>query len=160
MLDFGAVLKSTLGQVQRQSLIKGTVEKIVTEGFPSEEEAVGLTITALGGKSKDKDLVDEVTKSVREAIKQHLYIQKSWTQETDCDKLDKVFTRLLSEEIIARQNWGQAKDQGLALIRELVRVEGAVEKVTEYAFFSAMETENAVDEGELRIWFGVMPHSG
>jgi hypothetical protein len=159
MLDFGGVLKSTLGQVQRQSLIKGTVEKIVAEGFPSEEEVIELTITALGGKSKDKELLEEVTRLTRQAIKQHLYIQKSWPNETDCDKLDKAFTGMLAEGIIARQNWGETKDKGLALIRELIRAAGTVEK-SEYAFYSAAETENALEMGELRIWFGVIPHSG
>jgi hypothetical protein len=48
MQDFGGVLRSTVGRVQRQGFIKGTVEKIVAEGFPSEDEIVDLVVKADG----------------------------------------------------------------------------------------------------------------
>jgi hypothetical protein len=152
MQDFGGVLRSTVGRVQRQGFIKGTVEKIVAEGFPSEDEIVDLVVKALEGDPDDRELMDDIARLTKQAIKQHLYIQTSWVAKTDCDKLDDIFAQLENAGIMARQNLAVNEKSGRDEIRKLVKLEEP-ERVG-FVFFTARDTENAVEYGELDFSFG------
>jgi hypothetical protein len=152
MQDFGGVLRTTVGRVQRQGFIKGTVEKIVAEGFPSEEEVVDLVVKALEGDPQDKELMEDICKLTKQAIRQHLYIQTSWVAKTDCDKLDDAFVQLESDGIMARQNLAVSEKSGRDEIRKLVKLEEP-DRVG-FIFFTARDTENAVEFGEMDFSFG------
>ena len=152
MQDFGGVVRSTIGRVQRQGVIKGTVEKIVAEGFPSEEQVIELVIKALDGDLNDKELREEVSKLTKQEIRQHLYIQNSWVKKTDCDKIDDAFVRLESEGILARQNLAVNEKSGRDEIRHLLKSEDG--ERPGFVFYTAQDTENAVEFGELSFSFG------
>jgi hypothetical protein len=152
MHDFGGVLNSTVGRVQRQGYIKGTVEKIVAEGFPSEEEVVDLVVKALEGDPADKELMEDICRLTKQAIRQHIYIQTSWVSKTDCDKLDEVFAALEHAGIMARQNLAVNEKSGRDEIRKLVKLEEPDR--LGFVFYTARDTENAVEFGELDFSFG------
>src|SRR5579871_1993994 len=118
---FGGMVRSTVNRVQRQGIIKGTVEKIVAEGFPSEELVVQLVLKALDGDPDDQELVSEVQKLTKQQIRQHLYIQHSWVGKTDCDKIDDAFAVLEKQGIFARQNVAVNEKSGRDEIRKLVK---------------------------------------
>ncbi|HEY9682526.1 MAG TPA: hypothetical protein V6C86_13180 [Oculatellaceae cyanobacterium] len=149
---FGGMVRSTVGRVQRQGIIKGTVEKIVAEGFPSEELVVELVLKALDAEPDDQELLTEVQKLTKQQIRQHLYIQNSWVGKTDCDKIDDAFSVLGKQGIFARQNVAVNEKSGRDEIRKLVKTEDA--EPEGFVFFTAQDTENAVEFGEIAFSFG------
>jgi hypothetical protein len=149
---FGGMVRSTVNRVQRQGIIKGTVEKIVAEGFPSEELVVQLVMKALDGEPGDHELFAEVQKLTKQQIRQHLYIQNSWVGKTDCDKIDDAFAVLEARGIFARQNVAVNEKSGRDEIRKLVKAEDA--EPEGFVFFTARDTENAVEFGEIAFSFG------
>ncbi len=158
MQDFGGVVRSTVGRIQRQGIIKGTVEKIVAEGFPTEEQVVELVMKALDGSPDDKELLEDVRKLTKQEIRQHLYIQNSWVKKTDCDKIDDVFSALEAEGILARQNLAVHEKSGRDEIRKLVKSEDG--ERDGFVFYTAQDTENAVEFGQLSLSFGAFSGSG
>ena len=79
--------------------------------------------------------------------------EKSWPEETDCDRLDSLFEQLNNNGIIALQNAGYTMSDGLDDVGEILQEIGR-ENVRGYCFYHGQDMERAVNGGGLFMAFG------
>ncbi|MDQ7027115.1 MAG: hypothetical protein Q9P01_21875 [Anaerolineae bacterium] len=80
--------------------------------------------------------------------------QKTWTHETDCDKLDEVFAELDRQGIVARQNFTCCQTCGHTEIG--YEIDDAMEYrvVRGYVFFHQQDTEHVIATDKLYLAYG------
>ena len=79
--------------------------------------------------------------------------ESTWPQITDCDRLDKVFSELNDNGIIAMQNAGYTQSDGLSDVSSELAFRDRA-KVRGYCFYHGQDLERAVAGGELWLAFG------
>jgi len=79
--------------------------------------------------------------------------EKSWPDQTDCDRLDLAFEALNAEGIIALHNAGYTQQDGFSDVGEALYQAGE-ERFKGYCFYHEQDVERAVDGGGLTIAFG------
>ena len=138
--------------------IQQFVSRRVAEGFDSEEDIVEGALEFFEHDFPGENLPQLAARLADEAMRKHLDDEKTWSQSTDCDKLDKVFESLESTGIVARQNFTCCQSCGHAEIWEeieQVRQESTQEiPVAGYVFYHQQDTERACDEGVLYLAYG------
>lgn len=131
------------GYDNRESIIFAAVnEALIESGLPKfwlEEQASRLTDASM---------------------RFHLKMQKSWLDETDCDRLDEAFAELDRAGIVARQNYQCCITCGREAIWEQIRAAEVTSIARDgaptigYVFFHQRDTEDAVRNNHLPLSIG------
>jgi len=79
--------------------------------------------------------------------------EASWPDETDCDRLDRVFESLNARGIIALQNTGYTMSDGLHDVAFVLHEQGR-KNVQGYCFYHGQDLERAVAGEGLKLAFG------
>ena len=96
----------------------------------------------------------EAAKITDELLHLHYEDQRTWTHETDCDKLDEAFAELDRKGIVARQNFTCCQTCGHTEIG--YEIDDALEyrPVRGYVFFHKQDTEHVVETDRLYLAYG------
>jgi hypothetical protein len=85
-------------------------------------------------------------------------VEAKWPQVTDCDRLDGVFSNLITSGILAMQNAGYTISQGEEDIVAEWRERGeGTSKLVGYTFYHGQDLEHVIDSGVLALAYGIMP---
>ncbi len=88
-------------------------------------------------------------------LEQHMKLQASWPQTTDCDRLDLAFAELENNGIICRQDFADCLTCGYAEIwDEVKKVKRTGKTVRGFTFFHQQDTEHAVLDGGIHLGYG------
>jgi hypothetical protein len=105
------------------------------------------------------DIIDDdaneilVRSSVAKELAKKAEAQKTWPEETDCDRLDQAFENLNKSGVIALHNTGQTISDGLDDVAEaLGQCDGA--EANGYCFYHGQDLERALEGGGLWLTFG------
>lgn len=104
------------------------------------------------------DYMTEVDKELLKAVARSEFAKKanaeaSWTEQTDCDRLDEAFQILNSNGIIALQNAGYTMSDGLSDV-SMVECDRGRENVKGYCFYHSQNLEKAILGKGLSLAFG------
>ncbi|MBN2131292.1 MAG: hypothetical protein JW741_17460 [Sedimentisphaerales bacterium] len=142
------------------SEIDAFIQLRVKEGFASEDEIVEAMLDYWADPPDFDALEAYVVRTTREALAAHCEAQKSWPEETDCDRLDFAFLVLEEEHgIVAWQNFTCCQTDGHSEIWGEIRQVQAQRPVMGYAFYHEQDTENAARYGELFLAYGAVEES-
>lgn len=149
----GSVLSS-------QDEIRAFIAQRVAEGFSGEEDIVEETLECFEEEhGDDPAFAPLVQKMAIELLEAHMQEQRKWVEETDCDKLDRVFDELEKHGIVSRQNFTCCQTCGHAEIWEEVEQQKQESEVKGYVFYHWQDTERAVEEGMLYLAYGAVDAS-
>lgn len=150
-------------QLSEKDEIRAFIARRVAEGFDSEEEiveeAIGYFSEELGESDELNSLVEELACELLEA---HQESEQSWQGDTDCDRLDRAFSELEENGIVARQNFTCCQTCGHAEIWEEIEQAKQEERETKpsgYVFYHMQDTERAVEDGALYLAYGAVDNS-
>lgn len=79
--------------------------------------------------------------------------EKSWPEETDCDRLDAAFADLSDAGIVALHNAGDTTSDGISDVAEVLHSLGR-DGIRGYCFYHGQDVERAVSGGGLNLAFG------
>lgn len=133
------------------------VRRAVAAGFSSEQEIREGAIEAFADQADPAQLVPHAELATREAVVAHRRAEADWPEETDCDRLDRVFEDLERSGIVARQNFACCGSCGSAEIFDeidAVRQQGL--EVRGYTFYHMQDTDHAVDGAGLYLGYGAV----
>ena len=92
---------------------------------------------------------------VKVEVERHQAEQRSWPAVTDCERLDRAFTALEAEGILAIHNAGVEPSDGITEVSERYRAAGgAASRVVGYCFYHRQDMEYALNHAELGLAFG------
>ena len=97
-----------------------------------------------------------VEQLVDQAIRAHHAKQATWTEPTDCDKLDTAFATMEARGLVARQNFTCCNTCGRAEIWDEIVAAEESREVIGYAFYHMQDTESAVEGGSIYIKYGAV----
>jgi hypothetical protein len=130
----------------------GEIDTQVRSGFESRERVIEIFCEEMYAPG-DLD-PDEVSAAVDAAIGAHQQSKTTWPAVTDCDRLDRAFTRLTFEGVICLHNAGYTQSDGFDDFREAYRSHSHRDTVRGYCFYHGQDTERAVEGGGLFLAFG------
>lgn len=88
------------------------------------------------------------------ALARHTAEQRTWTHETDCDKLDEAFAELDRNGIVARQHFTCCQTCGHTEIGYEIGKATVHRTVRGYVFFHAQDTESVIETDKLYLAYG------
>lgn len=157
-------MSSTVDETEapNEEEIRSYVARRVAEGFDSEEDILEDALECFEDEfGESKELTSLVNQLVGELMASHLADERTWSSETDCDRLDKAFNEMEANGIVARQNFTCCQTCGHAEIWEEVdQVRQDMEQAEQpvapsgYVFYHMQDTEMAVEDGTLYLAFG------
>lgn len=126
----------------------------IREGFRTRADIIE-NLGHVACESYDAEIEEDVVARIVDAeLLEHYGLQETWTEPTDCDKLDVAFAAMEKRGLVARQNFTCCNTCGLAEIwREITAAEESRE-VCGYAFYHMQDTEGAVEGGTICIKYG------
>jgi hypothetical protein len=134
--------------------LRDVIDTDVKAGFANRTEIIEAAIDFLLG-DYDYDWIEEqATRLSDELLAKHYSEQRSWTGETDCDRLDEAFAELDRKGIVARQNFTCCQTCGHAEISYAIEETEAFRAVRGYVFYHIQDTESAVRNGYLYLAYG------
>jgi hypothetical protein len=135
--------------------LKKAIAAHVAEGFSSRTDIVGRFTEDPDEEAYGEHDEAAVGRYVEEAIRAHHAKQATWTEPTDCDKLDVAFRSLNRKGVIARQNFSCCSNCGEAEIGgEMNEAKENGRKVIGYAFYHMQDKESAVEGHGIYIKYG------
>jgi len=101
----------------------------------------------------DEDWLDRV---IRKEVAAKRKAEKTWPKVTDCDRLDRAFTALEKQGIIALHSAGFTQSEGLDEVEEAYHEAGGKKsKYAGHCFYTEQDQEGALEDGGgLFIGFG------
>jgi hypothetical protein len=126
----------------------------VTAGYESREEIIENAIDFLLGDYNPEWLEEEATRLTDSLLEKHFEEQKTWLDETDCDRLDEAFAELDRHGIVARQNFTCCQTCGHTEINSEIAKTQNYRPVRGYVFFHWQDTETAVRNAYLYLAYG------
>ncbi|MDF7801061.1 hypothetical protein P4C99_16410 [Pontiellaceae bacterium B1224] len=140
------------GGVRMDEEIEEEITLWVRMGFNSSEELLEIFCEEM----YEPDELDEkeVKTTIRLVREQILLEQVNWPTRTDCDRLDSVFDRLNSQNIIALQNAGYTQSDGYSDITEAFHDSVTKSEIQGYCFYHGQDLERAVRGEGLTLSFG------
>jgi|SRR5579859_374792 len=126
----------------------------VNEGFYSREEITEDAEEYVNDEFERDDLDSIIEVTVDELLEAHSRLQETWNQPTDCDKLDIAFATLDADGIVARQNFEDCLNCGLAMIWGEIDKAKEQHQVEGYVFYHWQDTERAARGEGLFLAFG------
>jgi hypothetical protein len=140
-----------------RSQVSEFIQLRVNEGVASKDEIIESALDYWEDPHDFDALQVYVIQYTREALAAHCETQKSWPQETDCDRLDFAFLVLEEEHgIVARQNFSCCLTDGHSEIWAEIRQVQAQRPVQGYVFYHEQDTENVAQHGELFLAYGAV----
>ncbi len=136
-----------------EAAAKEAIRFCVRSGFYGVEQSVELireTVYAPGP-------VDEgwLRSEIEAAFAEHRRQAAGWPDQTDCDRLDRVFASLNEQGIVAIQNAGYTQSDGFSDAKEAyVAAGGEDSKIAGYCFYHRQDLERAVKGEGLWLAFG------
>ena len=131
--------------------------QLVWSGFLDRKEIQGRTYLSSPFSKKDRKAFKEMLK--KEFVEK-AEAEKEWPQETDNDRLDKVFKELNAKNIIALQNAGYTSSDAMDDINEVYVERGGEESGTiGHCFYHQQDMERAVKTGQLWLGYGSIVES-
>lgn len=126
----------------------------IREGFDTRDEI----IENLGHVAYESHGVElphrDIARIVDTELLEHYNRQETWTEPTDCDKLDAAFAAMEKRGLVARQNFTCCNTCARAEIwGEITEAEESRE-VIGYAFYHMQDTEGAAEGGTIYIKYG------
>lgn len=83
--------------------------------------------------------------------------EAQWPQVTDCDKIDRVFDRLLEQRICALQYVGDTLDDGFGSVSDAINADGVPEdRYMGYCFYHSQDIDHALQGNGLMLAFGYL----
>jgi hypothetical protein len=131
------------------------IRRQVAAGFADEGVILTDAVEVFADDIEPGVLRREAQRLLREAIGDHARAQGTWTQRTDCDRLDEAFAALEADGIVARQHFTCCNTCGSSEIwDEIASVRDAGGTVRGYAFYHVQDTDRAVDGDGLYLGYG------
>lgn len=130
------------------------VERYVRYGFyrPAEVERI-VADDVLGGELP----LTRVRALVMAEVARQQAEQKSWSEVTDCDRLDKAFAALRAECILAIHNAGMTPSEGIDEMSEQYQAAGGNKSgIVGYCYYHRQDMEHALDQRSLGLAFGAI----
>lgn len=134
--------------------VRTFVAKRVAEGFDAEEDIVEDTLECFDEYDDDPQFTSMVQRMTSELLAEHEQEERNWSDETDCDRLDKAFDELENEGIVARQNFTCCQTCGHAEIWEEIEQVKQDSEVSGYVFYHMQDTDRVLEEGRLYLAYG------
>jgi hypothetical protein len=138
--------------------VRDEIGVLVRAGFYTRERLVEIICEEMYSPGELERA--DVENAVDEAWSALVAEQKSWPAETDCDRLDRVFTSLNAAGVIALQNAGITQSDGYEDVRErydhLRAGSGDASNIMGYCFYHGQDLNHAVQGGHLYLAFGPM----
>lgn len=128
----------------------------IREGFDSRADIIenlGHVACESHGVEFEEDVLARI---VDQELLEHYGRQETWTEPTDCDKLDAAFAAMEMRGIVARQNFTCCSNCGHSEIGAEIDAEKACRKLIGYAFYHMQDTERATQGGSIYIKFGTV----
>lgn len=92
---------------------------------------------------------------LNDALAEHARDQATWPDETDCDRLDRAFSRLEAAGILARQDYTCCNTCGCGAIhREITDAMTQGEQPRGYVFFHSQATDRVAQGDNLYLNYG------
>lgn len=136
------------------SELRDTIETDVKAGFANRAEIIDAAIDTLLGDYEYDWIQEQAIRITDELLAQHYAEQRSWTGETDCDRLDEAFSELDRKGIVARQNFTCCQTCGHTEISYEIEKTSETRPVRGYVFFHMQDTESAVRNNYLYMAYG------
>jgi len=131
---------------------QATTESLVAGGFDSFADVVEIVADQLDdaydllGREPKVTVTEMALRMVAERWKSQLHAQASWSELTDCDRLDAAFSELDDRRIVARQNFWCC--QSCALSHIWKEADGWPGDPRGYVLYHQQATEHAAVEGD------------
>ena len=137
--------------------IRSFVAKRVAEGFDAEEDIVEDALEYFADDIEDSLMLSTMARRLAsELMASHLEEERNWSDETDCDRLDRAFDDLENQGIVARQNFTCCQTCGHAEIWEEIEQVKQDFEVKGYAFYHMQDTDRVLEEGRLYLAYGAV----
>ncbi len=146
-----------------QSQIHSLVTLEVKGGFGDRDEIIERVLETLEMDVDDFDpdaLEPVVAQSTDEHLAAHQLEQATWTESTDCDRLDAVFAELEEAGLLVGQNYGETQDDAIADLSEVFDEHPETENLRGYVFYTHQDLERVLENGTLALGFGMANDDG
>lgn len=138
---------------ETQEYILSTLNMMVWSGLHTREEihaAIEEMIEDEGDPDVDAKLL---LGSINSEFARKKLAEADWPAETDCDRLDRVFSVLNASGIVSLQNAGYTMSDGLSdVFEEKCRLDDS--EVIGYCFYHGQDLERAVSGDGIMVAFG------
>lgn len=126
----------------------------VEAGFHSRETIIADAIDYMLDEYSPEWLEEQAAQITDRLLQTHDAKQRTWTQSTDCDRLDEAFAELDRMGIVARQNFACCQTCGhLEMNLELDETQRK-RPIRGYVFYHRQDTDAAVQYGYLYLAYG------
>jgi hypothetical protein len=126
----------------------------IHEGFDTRADIIEnlghVACESHGVELPERDLARIVDAELLE----HYATQESWTEPTDCDRLDTAFARMEKRGLVARQHFTCCNTCARAEIGREIGTAEVEREVIGYAFYHMQDTEGVVEGGTIQIKYG------
>jgi hypothetical protein len=124
-------------------------------GYASRDEIIETAADMFRDNFEDRQLLRRLAARLTEsALTEHYTEQRTWSHETDCDRLDEAFAELDRIGIVARQNWTCCQTCGHTDIAYETGKTSVHRRVYGYVFFHHGDAENVVNADHLYLAYG------
>lgn len=124
-------------------------------GYASREEIIESAADMFRDDFEDRhELRRLATRLTESALAEHYTEQRTWSHETDCDKLDEAFAELDRNGIVARQNYTCCQTCGHTEIAYETGKTSVHRRVYGYVFFHHGDAESVPSDGTLYLAYG------
>ena len=128
--------------------------QLLNEGVTPYEEIVFSVVDYFTGEYEE-DLVTECAQRLVPLLYDaRVEEQTMWPEETDCDRLDRVFTTLESMGVVARQDFTCCQTCGHSEIWDEMKEASKSREVIGYTFYHHQDLERMADSGSCYLAFG------
>ena len=128
--------------------ILDAIRKKVWSGFYTPDEVDSMVDDLLEGDAHE----DFLREAIAPEFAKKREAEKTWPEQTDCDRLDAAFRALEQRGILCLQNAGYTMSEGEQEAFEMLS-DQPDDKYSGYCFYHGQDLENAVDGGGLMIAF-------
>jgi hypothetical protein len=127
----------------------------VAAGFRSEREIIASVTDMLSDDFEAAKIEALVVQRTQYYFEQHATNEATWSEPTDCDRLDLAFAALETRGVICRQDFSCCGNCGSGeILTEMEDVRSKGLSARGYAFYHIQDTERAVDGGGVYLSFG------
>ena len=128
------------------------IQSDIRYGFYQSAEIEQIVFADVFNGAIPRERLRELIKVEMERYKAE---QRSWPTVTDCERLDRAFTALETQGILAIHNAGFEPSDGITEVTERYHAAGgAASRVVGYCFYHRQDIDYALKHGELGLAFG------
>jgi hypothetical protein len=132
---------------------RNAIKRLVWSGFFNMNDILEIVTQEMF--TPDEIDKEWVVSQIDEEMARKAAAEKNWPEATDCDRLDQVFEELNRFNIIALQNAGYTKSDGIDDVLQAYQERGGKSSPIEgYCFYHGQDLDRAVDGQGLMLTFG------